>query len=540
MPMRSHATREVSAALLFTAIILIPSVVDAATPTELPWQRGPDKPIAPPDQRPPNIVLILADDLGFNDVSFYNGGAADGTLMTPAIDRIGRDGVAFEAGYAGGATCAPSRAMLMTGRYPTRFGFEFTPTPDGMSASVVAAYERGPFLRKPQRTDVDPASVPPYDSLGMAVDEITMADVLREAGYHTVHIGKWHLGRDDQYRPEARGFDETLTKEGIMYAEEDDPNVVNERLEFDPIDQFLWRRGGLEHRFNGGPDFESPRYLTDWYTDEAVRVIELNRHRPFFLYLAHWAPHTPLQATREDFDALAHIEDRRLRVYAAMIRGLERGVARVLEALEENGISDDTLVIFSSDNGGAHYLGLPNVNKPFRGWKMTHFEGGVRVPYFMRWPAGLPAGVRYSHPVSQLDVFTTVAAAAGAAVPTDRVIDGVNLLPYLRGERNGAPHAALFWRQGHLRAVQANGWKLLTAERPRRVWLFDMNADPTQRRDLSAEHADVVAELRALIDAHDAEQAEPAWPSRVETPVSIDITLEDPQSPDDEFTYWPN
>jgi arylsulfatase A-like enzyme len=526
-----------SYALLLAAALVWWPVAFAA---ELAWQRGPEVPAAPPDQRPPNIILILADDLGFNDVSFYNGGAADGSLQTPALDSIGRDGVAFEAGYAGNAVCAPSRAMLMTGRYSTRFGFEFTPTPDGMSASVVAAYERGPFLRKPQQTDVDPATVPPYDSLGMDTDEITIADVLRAGGYHTVHIGKWHLGREAQFRPEARGFDETLTKEGIMHADENDPRVVNERLEFDPIDQFLWRRGGLEHRFNGGPDFDSPEYLTDWYTDEAIRVIEHNRHRPFFLYLAHWAPHTPLQATREDFDALAHIEDRRLRVYAAMLRGLERGVARVLAALDDNGLAHNTLVIFSSDNGGAHYLGLPDVNKPFRGWKLTQFEGGVRVPYFMRWPARLPAGLRYSHPVSHLDVFATAAAAAGAAVPDDRAIDGVNLLPYLRGERDGAPHAALFWRQGHLRAVQADGWKLLTAERPERVWLFDMNADPTQQRDLSTERADVVAELRALIAAHDAEQVEPAWPSRVETPVSIDITLEDPQSPDDEFTYWPN
>lgn len=519
------------------------SIAEPITTAESPqvvWQSGPQTPTASPNERPPNVIIILADDLGFNDVSFYNGGAADGTLQTPAIDAIANEGIAFEAGYAGNAVCAPSRAMLMTGRYSTRFGFEFTPTPDGMIERVRESYARGGFLRQPVTTDVTSDDVPPYDSLGMAESEITLADVLRDAGYHTAHIGKWHLGRDTRFRPENRGFDETLTKEGLMFAHEDDPNVVNARLEFDPIDQFLWHRGGLEHRFNGGPDFDSEDYLTDWYTDHAVRVIKKNRHRPFFLYLAHWAVHTPLQADREDYDALDHIEDHRMRVYAAMIRSLDRSVERIMHALRENGIDDNTIVIFSSDNGGAHYLGLPDVNKPFRGWKLTQFEGGVRVPFFMRWPQGLPAGVRYPHPVSQLDLFPTAAAAAGGKVPDDRIIDGVDLLPFLRGERNDPPHAALFWRQGHLRAVQADGWKLLTSQMPERTWLFDMSADPAQQRNLAAEQPDRVKALMALIDAHDAEQIEPAWPSRGATPISIDITLEDPQSPDDEYTYWPN
>lgn len=506
----------------------------------MPWQAGPSEATRAPDARPPNIVVILADDLGFNDVSFYNGGAADGTLETPSIDTIARGGVAFDAGYAGNAVCAPSRAMLLTGRYSTRFGFEFTPTPDGMSANVAASYEAGPFLRKPIRHEVDPGAVLPYDSLGMPPEEITLAETLRDAGYHTVHIGKWHLGREARFRPEAQGFAETLTKEGVLFAREDHPDVINARLEFDPIDRFLWRQGGLEHRFNGGAPFDSTEYLTDWYTDEAVRVIENNRHRPFFLYLAHWAVHTPLQAHRDDYAALAHIEDHRLRVYAAMIRGLDRSVGRVLAALQDNGLDDNTLVVFTSDNGGAHYLGLPRVNHPFRGWKLTHFEGGVRVPFFMRWPAGLPPGTRYPHPVSHLDVFATAAAAAGAELPDDRVVDGIDLLGLVRGDQGRGPDRALFWRQGHLRAVQYEGWKLIRAERPARRWLFDMRADPTEQNDLAAVHPERVAALEALIAAHDAEQAPPAWPSRAETPVSIDITLEDPQSPDDEYTYWPN
>lgn len=516
---------------------------ERSTPAERPvvaWQSGPRTPSAPPDARPPNIIIILADDLGYNDVNFYNGDVAAGSLKTPAIDAIAKEGVAFEAGYAGNAVCAPSRAMLFTGRYSTRFGFEFTPTPDGMSERVAENYARGNFLRQPVRKDVSPDDVPPYDSMGMMEGEITLADILRDAGYHTAHIGKWHLGRDAPFRPEARGFDETLTKEGLMFAPEDDPDVVNARLEFDPIDQFLWQRGGLEHRFNGNPEFDSEDYLTDWYTDHAIQVINKNRHRPFFLYLAHWAVHTPLQANRTDYEALDHIESHRLRVYAAMIRSLDRSVGRVMRALRDNGIDDNTLVIFSSDNGGAHYLGLPDVNKPFRGWKLTQFEGGVRVPFFMRWPQGLPTGHRYANPVSHLDVLPTVASAAGAEVPDDRVIDGVDLLPFLRGDRTDTPHQALFWRQGHLRAVQADGWKLLTSQMPQKNWLFNMSADPTQQRNLADEEPAKVEALLSLIEAHNAEQAEPAWPSRAATPISIDITLEDPQSPDDEYAYWPN
>jgi uncharacterized sulfatase len=324
-----------------------------------------------------------------------------------------------------------------------------------------------------------------------------------------------------------------------MFAAEDHPDVINSRLAFDPIDQFLWRRGGLEHQFNGGASFDAPHYLTDWYTDEAVRVIESNRNRPFFLYLAHWAVHTPLQAQRDDYVALEHIEDHRMRVYAAMIRSLDRSVARVMQALRDNGLDDNTLVIFTSDNGGAHYLGLPDVNKPFRGWKLTQFEGGVRVPFFIRWPAQLPANHRFPHPVSHLDLFTTAASAAGVEVPDDRIIDGIDLLPHVLGEGE-APSRALFWRQGHLRAVQANGWKLLTSQRPERVWLFNMATDPTEQQDVAGEQSAVVQELLKLIAVHDSEQAEPAWPSRVETPISIDITLEDPQSPDDEYANWPN
>jgi uncharacterized sulfatase len=311
--------------------------------------------------------------------------------------------------------------------------------------------------------------------------------------------------------------------------------------DFDPIDRFLWRALRFAASFNGGETFEPGGYLTDYYTDEAVKVIEANRERPFFLYLAHWAPHTPLQATRADYEALSHIEDHTLRVYAAMIRALDRGVGRVLAALEENGLAENTLVFFTSDNGGAHYVGLPELNRPFRGWKITFFEGGIHVPFFLKWPARIPGGQTYAEPVQHFDIFSTAAAAAGVPLPSDRVIDGVDLLPFVRGERSGAPHEALFWRTGHYQVALADGWKLQVNERPHsRAWLYDLGSDPTEQVNLAEQRPDRVATLRAALDAHNAEQQPPAWPALIEAPTPIDKTARDPEAPDDEYIYWPN
>lgn len=505
------------------------------------WDRGTDPRGRAPGARPPNIVLILADDLGWNDVTVGGGGVADGSVPTPHIDSIARDGVRFTSGYAANGTCAPSRAAILSGRYGTRFGFEFTPTPPGMSSLVPRFANRMPGrLRKVVTRDGSGPELP-YESMGMPPSELTLAELLGDAGYHTVHIGKWHLGRDDGMAPHDQGFDESLLMASGLYLPVDHPDVVDARQPFDPIDRFLWRVLEYAASFNGGDAFEPEGYLTDYYTEQAVRVIEANRDRPFFLYLAHWAPHTPLQATREDYDAVAHIADHRLRVYAAMVRALDRGVGRVLEALREQGLEDDTLVFFTSDNGAPGYLGLPDVNRPFRGWKITFFEGGIRVPYLMKWPAHLPAGRTFPAPVHGFDLYATAAAAAGVALPDDRVIDGVDLVPFVRGERPGVPHRALFWRTGHYRAALVDGWKLQVNERPPgTTWLFDLENDPTEQVDLAEREPERVAALRRRLAAHEAEQSAPAWPSLVEMPVSVDKTLREPDAPDDAYVYWPN
>ena len=507
---------------------------------EVVWSSGDDAEGRSLEERPPNIVLILADDLGWNDVSM-NG--PNPTTQTPNIDALAAEGITFTQGYAANGTCAPSRAALMSGRYGTRFGFEFTPTPTGMMPIVELlgnAVERP--LQPPTVSNTEQASLS-YDEMGMPPSEITLAELLADQGYHTVHIGKWHLGRVNGMAAHEQGFAESLLMASGLYGRRDDQDVIQARQNFDPIDRFLWAALNFAASFNGGPRFEPPKYLTDYYTDQAVKVIEANKDRPFFLYLAHWAPHTPLQASKEDYEALSHIELHRERVYAAMIRSLDRGVGRVMQALKTNGIDENTLVMFTSDNGGAGYIGLPDVNEPYRGWKITLFEGGIRVPFLARWPARLPAGETFDAPVHHFDMYATAAAAAGADLPTDWVMDGVDLTAYVTGiDTSQAPHEYLFFRSGAAQAVRDGRWKLMVSApegQPRKEWLFDLSAEG-EWRDLLAEQPDIAARLREALAGHNHEQEPSRWPWVMTNAYNVDRDLSEEDQPDDEFAYWSN
>ena len=521
-------------------LLVIPWLAPHVGPNhDVAWAEGPAVPATATPARP-NIIVILADDLGFNDVSFYGGGTAHGAVKTPNIDSIGHDGVNFPAGYAGNATCAPSRAAIMTGRYPTRFGFEFTPTPVEFSRLVGHFDSEAP--QHPIYHAEREANVPPFEEEGLPVSEITIGKLLQGAGYHTIHLGKWHLGETPQYRPEAHGFDESLGfySGASLFMDKNDPDVVNAKQDFDPIDRFLWAALPYGVRYNGSDMFKPKGHMTDYLTDEAIKAIGANRNRPFFMYLAYNAPHTPLQATKEDYDALPQIEDHTLRVYAAMIRSLDRNVGRVLEALKAQGLDKNTLVIFTSDNGGAHYVGLDDLNRPYRGWKATFFEGGVRVPFFMRWPGVLPAGATFAAPISHFDIFATAASAAGAPLPTDRTIDGVDLLPFLTGNRNGRPHDRLFWRSGPYWVVQAGDWKLQVTQTPNQDWLYDLKDDPAERQNLASAQPAKVVELKAMIAGFEKEQVAPLWPALIEAPITLDHPLNRPWQPDDAYIYWSN
>ena len=520
---------------------MMASNLDIGPTREINWSTGSDPANRPAGERPPNIILILADDLGWNDLSM-NGGA-NATVETPNIDALAAEGINFTQGYAANGTCAPSRAALMSGRYGTRFGFEFTPTPTGMQPIVgLVSGTRSRPLAPPTMFNTESSEIG-YQEMGMPPSEITLAELLRDQGYHTAHIGKWHLGRTNGMAANDQGFEESLLMASGLYGRADDEDVIQARQDFDPIDRFLWAAMNFAATFNNGPAFEPPKYLTDYYTDEAVKVIEANRDRPFFLYLAHWAPHTPLQASREDYEALSHIELHRERVYAAMIRALDRGVGQVMDALKANGLDDNTLVLFTSDNGGAGYIGLPDVNDPYRGWKITLFEGGIRVPFLARWPGRLPAGATVDAPVHHVDMYATAAAAAGAPMPTDRVTDGVDLIGHLNAETAQSPHEYLFFRSGAAQAVRDDRWKLMVSAPPggeRKEWLFDLQQDPEEQQDLLAANPAVADRLRTALDAHNADQMEPRWPWAAATPINIDRDLAQPDQPDDEFAYWSN
>ncbi len=490
----------------------------------------------------PNIILIVVDDLGFDDLTVQGRGVADGAVATPHIDSLARGGVRFDVAYAANATCAPSRAAIMTGRYPTRFGFEFTPTPPRFMKLLASGDGRNAPGATPRYFAEREAGQPAYEAMGLPTDEITLARLLRGSGYHSVHIGKWHLGDSPRFRAYAHGFNESLSLQhgASMYLPAADPRVVTAEAPDNLVDQFILAAEPWGVRFNDGEVFRPDRYLTDYLTDEAIRAVDANRGRPFFLYLAYTAPHTPLQATREDYDALAFIEDRTLRVYAAMLRSLDRNIGRLLAALRERGLERDTLVIFTSDNGAPHYAGIGARNQPLRGWKGTYFEGGVRVPLFLHWPASLPAGARAAGPAAHFDIFATAAAAAGAELPRDRVIDGVDLLPYARGEARGRPHERLFWRTDGYVTMREGDWKLQLTTLPRRTWLYDLATDPLERRNLASLEPARVAAMKAAIVEFDSEQSPPLWRSLAAVPIPLDRTLQEPPRAGEEFVYFSN
>ena len=510
------------------------------------WAQGPATP--PAGARPPNVVLILADDMGFNDITFNGGGIAGGAVPTPNIDSIGHEGVSFDNGYDGNATCAPSRATIMTGRYATRFGFEFTPAGIPFQKVVGTSSDQDDFVLPqffadrvkdmPKGTTGGPGA----DGLAVPRSEIFIAALLKARGYHTLHFGKWHLGAAKGTRPEERGFDESLgfMAGGGMYLPQNDPDVVNAKQPWDPIDRVLWSLLPYQVQFNGSPMFAPKGYLTDYLTDEATKAIHANRNRPFFLYFAPNAIHTPLQATREDYDALPGIKDHRLRVYGAMMRNLDRNVGRILQTLKDEGLDRNTLVIFTSDNGGANYIGLPDINKPYRGFKATFFEGGIHSPYFIRWPGVIPPNSRYPYPVGHVDIFATAAAAAGARLPTDRKIDGVDLVPYVTGQTSGRPHQTLFWRSGQYKTILDGDWKLQSSEAQHKVWLFDLATDPTEQHNLADTQPEKTRAMLALLARQEREMVKPLWPSLLRGPVFIDHPSGQPQKKGQEYVLWDN
>lgn len=428
------------------------------------------------EARKPNIVLLFVDDLGYGELGFQG----NREIPTPNIDSIAKNGVRFTQGYVSAPFCCPSRAGLMTGKYQTRFGHEL---------NVVG------------KKNLDP-------EVGLPPDQQTMGDHLRKAGYTTALIGKWHLGGTARYHPLERGFDEFygFLHEGHFYVPPPHDNVVSHlRAKEPPYDD-------NNPILRGRNPIVEQEYLTDALTRETLAFLDQKHGKPFFLYLAYNAIHSPMQAKVDDIKRFAHIKDKHRQVFAAMLASMDDSIGAVLNKLREKKLVENTLIFFLSDNGGPT-AELTSSNKPLRGGKGQLWEGGIRVPFAVQWKGRLPAGRVYDHPVSALDILPTSLAASGSKVPAG--LDGVDLFPYLTGEKKGEPHASLFWRFRNNIALRMGKWKLVRqAERGQQAatfQLFDLDADVGESRDLAEARPEVFEQMRRELDRLNGRMREPLW-----------------------------
>ncbi len=408
----------------------------------------------------PNILFIVGDDMGYADVGFHK--CQD--IPTPNLDALAAAGVRFTSGYVSGPYCSPTRAGLMTGRYQQRFGHEFNPT--------------GPS--------------------GLPLTEITIADRLKAAGYVTGLVGKWHLGSKPEMHPQKRGFDEFFGFLGGAHSYFDAAAILR-----------------------GTQPIKEMDYTTDAFGREAAAFIEKHKAKPWFLYLAFNAVHTPMHATNDRLAKFPGIADKQRRTYDAMMLALDDAIGRVRKKLTDTGLDQNTFVFFISDNGGPTMPGTTingSRNDPLRGSKRTTLEGGIRVPFLITWPGHVKAGV-YDQPVIQLDATATALTLAGAK--TDK-LEGVNLLPFLTGEKSGEHHDALYWRLGQQMAIRAGDFKLVrydsnadTRSGKRQpvtaAKLYNLAADIGETKDLAAVQPDKVKQLQAKWDAWNKSNIAPLW-----------------------------
>ncbi len=427
------------------------------------------------DKTRPNFVIIFADDQGYQDVGCFGSPNID----TPSLDRMATEGMKFTDFYSAAAVCSPSRAALMTGCYPPRVGV----------TKVL-------FRR---------------DNIGLNPKEITIADILKEQGYATACVGKWHLGHHPEFLPTSNGFDSYF---GIPYSNDmDGVKGKNRNLDrawrerdYSPWNVPLMRDEKIIER----PAVQTT--LTERYTDEAVKFIHKNKDKPFFLYLPHTMPHVPLFVSDEFY-----VKDV-FKAYKATIEQIDHSVGEIFATLKQAGVDDNTLVIFTSDNGPwlskKHHGGSA---LPLRDGKFSTYEGGMREPCIMRWPGKIPAGEVCDEVCGTIDVLPTFAKLAGARVPADRVIDGKNIWP-LMADRSGAksPHDAYFYYRGrNLEAVRSGKWKL--RRRKKNVELYNLEADISEKNNLAENHPDIVERLTAAMNEFDANlKANSRPPGKVE------------------------
>ncbi len=425
----------------------------------------------------PNVIIIYADDMGYGDLGCY--GCKD--IPTPYIDQLAADGVRFTDGYVSAPQCAPSRVGLLSGKYQNRLGFEYNVT------------------------EKDPK----YAGLGFPREEKTVGDLMKAQGYTTGIIGKWHMGLRPELHPNKRGFDEFF---GTLYG---NSNFIP------PFDRFSKKLKGPNQPKSdiqkNGKEVNEKEYLTDAFTREAVAFIDQYHDDPFFLYLPYTAPHGPLQASKKYLKRFSDIEHPRRKIYAAMVSALDDGVGRIMAKLKERGLEENTLVFFISDNGATRKSSYGD-NGLLRLWKGSLHEGGIRVPFIMKWKGTLPAGVVDSRPVIQLDATATAVDLAGGDI---RDMNGVNLMPYLLEEKDGVPHRQLFWRimswdyaktgEPYQKATRRGDWKLVLTGKE---WeLFNLKEDISETNNLAAQYPELVSELKESWNKWETTLQFPRFPS---------------------------
>ena len=432
------------------------------------------------DDEKPNLIVIMADDLGYSDVGFN--GCVD--IPTPHIDSIAANGVRCTSGYVAYAVCGPSRAGFITGRYPQRFGFE----------------------RNPQYRPNDPM-------MGLPRSEQTIAEVLGSVGYRSGIVGKWHLGSHRLHHPLQRGFDYFYGHLGgghrYMPGELTIENSEQAKGEAESYRTWV---------LNNHLPVKPKQYLTDDFSDAAIRFIDENSTQPFFLFLSYNAPHLPLQATEKYLKRVAEIEDPKRRTYAAMVSAVDEGVGRVMDKLIELDLQQETIVFFLSDNGGPH-LKNASQNSPLRGGKGDVWEGGFRVPFAVMWPSHLPSAQVYDEPVSALDIMATIVELSGADVRPDRPLDGVNLVPYLSGRVSTRPHDAIYLRKFDQQryAVRQGDYKLVIPQKGKRPLLFHVKDDIAEQKDLALQQPQRIEELEELRQAWVEELIDPIFLGLIHT-----------------------
>ena len=393
----------------------------------------------------PNFVLIVADDLGYGDLGFQG----SKQIPTPNIDRLAREGIIFSNGYVSSPVCSPSRAGLLTGKNQVTFGY-FDNT-------------------GPNQTGFDP------DYQGLPLTEITLADKLKSSGYINGLIGKWHLGEKPHFYPTKRGFDE-----------------------------FWGFLGGAHDYFTAKPDgtglecpiecnYKSPgpiTYLTEDIGNECIGFIKRHKNEPFFLFASLNAPHSPMQATKEDLKKFSYIENELRRTYCAMVYRLDQNVGKILNTLKEEGLERNTMVAFLSDNGGpANSISNGSVNTPLRGQKTTLLEGGIRVPYILKWPSKLDAGKIVDQIILSLDICPTFVNAAGGAFSEKDNYRGVDIIPFLTGKTDKIPHESMEWKYTVSAAIREREWKLIRLP-DRLPMLFNLSNDISEQNDVALQNLD--------------------------------------------------